>query len=625
MKRRSTSLRYHWKNIHTAALLIAVLFVVTWIHWYGNPFRSYASDEALAIHCSSERATNPCVNARHSVYGEWLSNGQSNETINNQHQAAWVEYTSSDDTEFTITGAMVIDRGAANNDILDGHFIFDGDSQKRFPKEGGIGPLSEMTDPIIHFPPTDAKSIRFIIDKVSGGTADVGLTDFTLYWAPKGNIVFTARCSTQHRDGDHDDTAHDCSNALPGNAGEWWTKDLGGSDLNQSWIELTTKIPSDPLLISGITINELDDRDNVIADGHFIFKNGAVETRFPPEGGIGPVAQYRGKILPVHPPLAFTSIRFVADSVPDTASHVGLQEFGVVRTALTENLLFCDGEFVDPSNNHNYCGSCSHACLNTQWCSVGLCHDEQVLTTSIRMNSPTDIALQSIQRVPGSTSSIVKPSAAQYMAQILSSDGKVLSENAFDVPAQEVWSGDHWQTIDPEYPLEFDVPLKDIAPSTTATVTGTHTYSSSAQPSVSEIFIGLHSREQGNNNVSAVLRCPIEVHVAPSSDTETPDTVTATPLLCTVVGEDAQYPLKIDSVTVNTTSIIAGRPFQLVITVNNQTSSTQEFFPAVAWRDSNANEVLVPGGVMVPGAPRFIIKNSSGAEIFTKAVNEISQ
>ncbi len=177
MKRPALS--FHRKHVHVA-LLTGLLLVVGVLAQKYRPGFSSASSEVLEITCSTQRETNPCGNARHGVRGDWISNSENAKQINEDKKSAWVQYTSKETVLFT--GATLINRAGAHNDILDGHFEFGGG--RRYPAEGGIGPLENLTEPLIEFPkPFKSKTIKFVVDKVSAGTADAGLSLFLPFWS----------------------------------------------------------------------------------------------------------------------------------------------------------------------------------------------------------------------------------------------------------------------------------------------------------------------------------------------------------------------------------------------------------------------------------------------------------
>ena len=169
----------HRKHVHVA-LLTGLLLVAGVLAQKYRPGFSSASSEVLEITCSSQRETNPCEAARHGVRGDWISESENAKKINEDKKSAWVQYTSKETVMFT--GATLINRGAAHNDILDGHFEFGGG--RRYPQEGGIGALETITEPLITFlKPFKSKTIKFVVDKVSEGTVDVGLTVFEVVYA----------------------------------------------------------------------------------------------------------------------------------------------------------------------------------------------------------------------------------------------------------------------------------------------------------------------------------------------------------------------------------------------------------------------------------------------------------
>jgi len=169
------SIRRH--HVH-GALLVALLLVVGFMAQKYRPGFSSASSGELEITCSTQRESNPCLAARHGVRGDWISNSENAKQINEDKKPAWIQYTSPEAVIFT--GTTLINRGAAHNDILDGHFEFGGN--RRYPQEGGIGALENLTEPITFPKPIKSKTIKFVVDKVSSGTVDVGLAVFETFF-----------------------------------------------------------------------------------------------------------------------------------------------------------------------------------------------------------------------------------------------------------------------------------------------------------------------------------------------------------------------------------------------------------------------------------------------------------
>lgn len=300
-----------------AVLVVGAVLTVVGIGRGMYPF-TRASTSASVVDCSSTHAASlPCEALRLGVPGDWFSDGEK--------EGAQVQYEF--EHPVIITAAHLANRSAAGSDILDAHFEFwDGERHSRSKQ---TGPINDLTEPTFTFPRrVKANVVKFIVDKTSDISGDVGLAVFDLVYTDlqqETDLSLSATCSAEHPNGNA------CGNALVDVPNAWWTPE---DEARGAWIELTfAKKRSKPVTLTGIRLEEYmvtdpnDSADNVILDGHFELKNGEEITRFPAEGGLGPIAQYRDKAIPVDPPVPVTAVRFIVDKVPESNSHIGIEEF----------------------------------------------------------------------------------------------------------------------------------------------------------------------------------------------------------------------------------------------------------------------------------------------------------